>query len=226
MKFSSENSRDIEKYFHGTWIKLPVDPEAGHCDPDTLVRIEQVTKRSVIGMSDDDTRYVVYLSEDPELAFNVDYILPHKSYFLKDGYAHLLLRVPARQYKRGVCEENTHVYQMSSTGIFSKLPICAALLKGYTKKPFFESIHSFYEKGLYSAPLSPRMAISMDGRIFIDTTRVAQYDRHNNVVHTKHRLFAQNLKDVVGNDVAVQIEMAGPPPKPKKRALSETPVPF
>ena len=201
MLFSSQNCKDIERYFHGTWIKLPVDAEAGHLDPDLLIRVDRVNRDYVQGIGEDDSRYVIHLSGDPELAFNVDYILPHKSYFVHNNNACLLTRVPARQYKRGLCSENTEVYQLTSKEGFNKLEITVDLLKSYTRKPAFSTLAEVAQGGKSSFALAPRFAIALDGNIFCDTTRIGRFNPKERVIYTRHKLFETDLKKLCGDYV-------------------------
>lgn len=194
MKFSSVNSRDIEKYFHGTWVKFPVDLEAGHTDPDTLVLIDRVTKQMVSGTDEKGQRYVVYLSEDPELSYDFEYILPIKSYFSYKGEACLLSRVPARQWKKGISSENTQILLLTRYGNFNKLNLTSELLAAYTKKESFGTLDDV-AKGR-SVPLARRFAAAPDGRIFLDSTRIARMDAHQRAVFTKHRIFVGELTEI------------------------------
>lgn len=90
--------QDIRKYYENSYVKFQ---EYG----DTLFYIKRVRETEIIGVDENDDEFLLTLEED--VPFNLTYTLPHKGLFMVDGSPHLLHRVPAVQYSRGLTQQNT-----------------------------------------------------------------------------------------------------------------------
>lgn len=185
MEFKPSTWRDIERYFLGTWIKLE---ELG----DTLLSITRVREDRVTGVTDSDQDFVLELHEDQP--YNVDYVLPNRAVFQFGNRAAMIRRIPAKQYRRGLCSENTQVIFVDSGG---QVELNKQVLQAYTNKAaycsFDEAFNSKGDKRLTTA-LSPRMWASRKaGSISVDTTLVAVFDRKTNKIEVLKKQFIPEI---------------------------------
>lgn len=165
MIFIPENVSDIERYYKNTYVKFK---ECG----DTLFHIQCVDSKYVSGKKEDGTDFILYLSQDAP--YEIEYVLPHKSFFQYGNKAVLLERSPAKQYYRGLSPSNT-VMKHYANGVksveFSFDPLKAFV----TKQKFFSVMGAIQAAGMVTCVLSSRMMLSRaTNRIFIDMTPVAK----------------------------------------------------
>ena len=185
MEFKPSTWRDIERYFLGTWIKLE---ELG----DTLLSITRVREDRVTGVTDSDQDFVLELHEDQP--YNVDYVLPNRAVFQFGNRAAMIRRIPAKQYRRGLCSENTQVIFVDSGG---QVELNKRVLQAYTNKAaycsFDEAFNSKGDKRLTTA-LSPRMWASRKaGSISVDAMLVAVFDRKTNKIEVLKKQFIPEI---------------------------------
>ena len=184
MEFTSSNYQDIDRYFQGTYVKFD---EFG----DRLFFIEQVTPTAVHGRDEDGT--VFELALDNSIPYSVNYILPHKAVFQYKDNAHIMQRIPARQYRRGLCSNNCQVVNL---GTGSKVELTFSLLKAFvTKQQYFSFHKAFNAKGkLKTVALSSRMSfLRPTGGIFVDMTQVATFDYETKKITMLYKEFLPEI---------------------------------
>ncbi len=173
MQFTTDNWDDIRKYYLGSFIKLK---EHG----DLLFRIDHVDRTRVSGTVEDGREFILYMNN--ENPYEIDYVLPHKSFFQYGKDACQLFRIPARQYMRGICVQNTAVSKFSPVGERSEMgALDFPVLKAFVAKQPFHSLTTAVSKhnpdGLRSFVLTPRMAFHRSTKnLYIDFTKVATVD--------------------------------------------------
>lgn len=201
MLFKTENYDDIRKYYLGTYIKLK---EFG----DLLFRIDRVERTSVSGQVEDGREFILYMNQDDP--YEIDYVLPHKSYFQLNEDACQLYRIPARQYRRGLCVDNTRVARVSAGGKQESLgDLDFDILKAFVSKQPFVPLSKAVSKecaSLRSVVLTPRMAYHRATKsLYIDFTNVASVE--GNIIKMKHPIFkaeVQNFLNKTSDSFVVQ----------------------
>lgn len=191
MLFVPSNIEDIQRYYKSTFVKFP---ETG----DKLFYIKNVNVQKVSGTDNEGTPFELLLSED--FPYDVDYILPKKSYFQMGNYACLLQRVPAKQYSRGITENNVNIARLGSNGSTNGIPVGFEALLAYIAKPNFSSIQEALRNNNRdkSVALSPRMAFVQSTRTFyIDNIDVGRLDTKAQLLKCFSPLFAPELSAVV-----------------------------
>jgi hypothetical protein len=172
--FSSENADDIRKYYLHTYIKVKE-----HAD--LLFYIQRVDRQTVQGVTETGQEFVLYM--DDKNPYEIDYVLPHKSFFQYEKDACQLYRVPNKQYYRGLNVENTRIARLDKTG--KKVPfnqdIDFKVLKAFVSKQPFYTLSNAAGKanpnGCYSLVLTPRMVYHRALKaIYVDFTPVATVD--------------------------------------------------
>lgn len=170
MQFVPSCHDDISRYFRGTFVKFQ---EYG----DKLFYIRDVHSREISGTTEDHQEFRLYMKED--MPYNVEFLLPRKSFFQMDRHAVLLSRIPAKQYRRGICRENTSIASLDVSGMFQMEEVGFSSLRAYVNKQEFPSLNvavANKEKN-HSIALSPRMAyVSRTRTLFIDDLPVAHLD--------------------------------------------------
>ena len=187
MEFTASNWRDIEKYYHGTYLKFQ---EFG----DRLFLINNVRPAYVKGIDEDQNEFILYL--DDEHPYTVDYILPNKAVFSYRNAAFLLQRVPARQYRRGLCEENVKVVRVHDG---QTLPFSFEVLKAFVQKQKYLSLkEALASKSGTSFPLTSRISYYRKNQgIYVDTKQVAYI---SNGILLSHRLFEKEMTGLIQQD--------------------------
>jgi len=183
MEFTSSNWRDIQKYYEGTYVKFS---EFG----DKLFLISQVRPDGISGIDEDNTVFELYLSD--AAPYTVNFILPHKATFQWKDSVYLLQRIPARQYRRGLCSDNTMITNVATgTSVDVNFPA----LKAFVGKPSYSSFsNAFNTKAKTKAvALSPRMSYLRSGKILIDNRMIASFDYTSKKIIMHHKIFLPEI---------------------------------
>lgn len=190
MIFQSSNYDDIQRYYRKTFVKFV---EMG----ERLFYITHVDSTVVTGVDEDGTDFELFLSD--EHPYEVDFALPHKSFFQFGKYAVLLSRHPAKQYQRGLCEGNTQVIGLDSGGAVKKFSIGFDILKSYVAKQNFASLDEAItnKDRKNSTVLSPRFVyVPRTKTIYLDVVPVATVDTKTKQIRCHTPLFQPELKEI------------------------------
>lgn len=193
MIFSSSNHDDINRYYRNTFVKFK---ETG----DTLYYIRHVSREVVTGTDQTGTEFELWFSD--EHPYEVDYILPNKSYFQFKKRACMLMRIPARQYQRGLSAGNTRIQSMSRTGGTNVLELDFSLLMSFVSKQEFLKIDKavINKARDHSIVLSPRFAYVPDTKIiYADHIAVATVIPDEQKIVVRHPIFLPELKELASN---------------------------
>lgn len=195
MLFSSENWDDIRKYYLNTYIKIK---EAG----DELFFINRVDRAQVSGIVENGGEFVIYL--DDANPYEIDYVLPHKSYFQLDKDAVQLYRSPAKQYQRGLNTSNTKVVRLNRAGEQESLSeggLDFKVLKAFVEKQPFRTLAQAIDKNApvaNSFVLSPRMMFHRVTKgLYIDFVRVANVHTGDRTITMIHPVFTDEVKTLL-----------------------------
>ena len=193
MIFNSSNHEDISRYYRNTYVKFK---ETG----DTLYYIRNVNSEVVRGVDASGGEFELWLSD--EHPYEVDYILPSKSYFQYKKRACLLLRVPAKQYQRGLSNSNTRVNALGKTGSVNAVELTFDVLTEFVNKQAFPSLSKavLNKAKDHSVVLSPRFAYVPDMKaIFADAILVAEVNPEDKLVVVRHPIFKPELLELAAD---------------------------
>lgn len=170
MLASKNNWKDIEKYYSRTFVKFSEYPEE-------IFFIDRVTKDRVIAMDEKGEEFHILLENEYEL----EYILPQKTTFQYKDKAYILNRIPARQWKRGICKENTYLSALNTVGNLVPASLGFGHLKGFVNKAkYFDflEISNTFEHGDVrdSYAITPRLCMSRNGLMFLDGVPVGHFN--------------------------------------------------
>ncbi len=164
MFVSPDNWQDAQKYFNGCFIRVK--------ETDMLVHLNKVTMEGLFGIDENNNNIFIEFDgvTTKKVGYDLDYILPQKSFFQDKTVAKLLYRIPARMWRKGLCEENTKIESLG--GGFGKAAINFATLKAYVNRTYLPWTE--YQANL-SVALSPRFAMNSIGEIYIDKLKIGKY---------------------------------------------------
>jgi hypothetical protein len=184
MEFTSSNYKDIQKYYEGTFVKFT---EFG----DKLFYIDQVKSSHIRGRDENQIEFELYL--DDNAPYTVNYLLPHKALFQWKDSVCLLQRIPARQYKRGLCPDNTMITNVATS---TRVDVSFDSLAAFVSKPQYVSFtEAINTKGKVKAlALTSRMSFIKTGYILIDCTKIAVYDYTTRKISMIKPIFAPEIK--------------------------------
>ena len=191
MQFNSYNFEDIHRYYRHTYVKFK---ETG----DTLFYIRDVSVEAVTGTDQDGTEFKLFLNYDDP--YEVDYVLPNKSYFQFAKRACMLQRIPAKQYRRGVCADNVRITGLSKTGGLTAIEVNFESLKAFVSKQAFPSLRTvlLQKSKPLSIALSPRFAfVPEPGYLFCDQTCVAQISKKDKTIRILHNIFKPEIETLI-----------------------------
>jgi hypothetical protein len=169
MYIDKHNTADIVKYFHNTYVKFK---EEG----DKIFRIKRVNPNHVLVEDCRGEEAIIDLEE----GYHLDYVMPKKTVFQVGESSYFLSRIPARMWKKGMSVDNTQFQVLSSTGMWVPTSFDINTLESFVNKPCYfkldDAIANFTgATGLQSAALTPRISISKNGSVHIDTVMVGKY---------------------------------------------------
>lgn len=229
MKFCTDNVKDIDKYFRGTYVKFMgmsgVFSDGTECAPaEELVHsIDTIQSNVIKGKRLENGETVPYqfllYAEAVAPAPEVEFILPKKSYFNTDEGACLLSRIPARQYRRGICNDNTSIALLKGN-THTERGVDLALLDKYVRKP---QPYTFQVRDV-SYAVSRRIAVATTGAVFVDSTQVGTINYEHKRLHVLPLFmpeFLQVLRDLGQTDWTVMPPVA---PVKKKPGAVKKPV--
>lgn len=190
MKLTPSNWKDISRYYYNTYVKFK---EHG----DQLFYIQNVTAEAVTGVyNGGEDSFVVNLYEDSP--YELNYILPHKSVFQYRDKALLLYRVPARQYFRGLCSDNTRILDVVRN---NHVDFTWPVLRSYVEKQaFFTLKEAINAKKYTSMALNSRMLFNRQNTcIYVDHRSIATVvDGGKKIVVNK--AFKNDVETLVAQD--------------------------
>lgn len=188
MIFSQQNVSDIQKYYLGTIVKLPITG-------DRLQKIVEVDHNEISLVDVDGMEITIDLSEP----YEVSYPLPTRAVYQQGITAVLLARRPAQQYYRGIHEKNTSLQYLSKTGDWKLLPVTLETLQQFVDKPCYHNIEYGFDWSQYSSyAIDNVFSVCMAGTINALATPVAQFDHNQKTIHCCS-LFQSELKQLFPN---------------------------
>jgi len=189
MLFIPETAEDIIRYYKNTFVKFK---ETG----DTLFYIKQVKDSVVHGISQDGTPFELYLSSAHP--YEVDYVLPRKSYFQYGPHACLLQRVPAKQYQRGISQNNVSLNALRSNGGQADMGLDFSILMAFVSKQVFVNLDMAVNSTHTSVVLAPRFAfVPSTRKVYADFLCVGQLLTKRKHLKCFHNVFRPELEKLV-----------------------------
>ena len=190
MIFQSSNWEDISRYYRNTYVKFK---ETG----ERLFFIRRVDAYSVTGTDEDGTEFELFLGDDHP--YEVDYILPRKSFYQWGKKACLLQRIPAKQYQRGTSNGNTSITSINKAGGVGKHEVSFDSLKPYVTKQKFPALDEAIANKArnQSVVLSPCIAYAAEARaFFIDHRAIAYLDKPTRSINMTVPIFRNEMEAI------------------------------
>lgn len=188
---TSSNADDIRRYFQGTYVKFR---EFG----DTLFYIQEVNSERIWGQDENQDDFVVYLSN--QHPYSLDYVLPNRAVFQYSNRVAMLQRIPARQYRRGLSEDNTKMFFPSSGTV---LDINFTTLKKFVRKTSYRSLkEALFGKGKdKEIALNSRMWFNRNSQtLMCDVFPIGVFDRANSSFLAVPSILKQDVEALIRQD--------------------------
>lgn len=170
--FNSENRADWSARYAGTFGVLHRD-EAKGINNTEIVRIVEVQDTKVLFENVAGLMLSAYLDSGIKFEF-----IPLRTGWVTDKthWPFFIRRVPARQWKRGICFENTFIGKLYDSGVVQQhanFDLVAAIL--LDKSNFKESYQRFKDKKSKCCALNKFFALNSDSVFFLNK-RVGSHD--------------------------------------------------
>lgn len=171
MFVNSSNWEDVRKYYEKTFVKFPV------LTNDQLWFIDRVTSDLIEVRATNGDEAAIDLSK----GYEMDFVIPKKTVYQYGECAVMLSRIPARQWKKGMCKANTS-FQILTTNGWTNGSFDAGIIEGFINKPSYFSPYEAFEKfeqspELQSAALTPRISMTAKGAIYIDEVMIGKFQQ-------------------------------------------------
>lgn len=200
MELTSSNWGDIQKYYENSFVKLR---EFG----DRIFYIDKVNRDEVHFHDANDEAGVIYLHD--AAPYTLDMVLPNKAMYQMGDEAHLLQRVPARQYHRGITTSNCKISRLRSNG-YTNANLSFATLQGYASKPIYRPLEEVIGRSTGSEAISPRFAYNAANKsIYCDTKVVAVVDKVKREIKAHALLLAELKRFLLRDDSKITYKLVG-----------------
>lgn len=183
MIFNKANYNDIVKYYSDNIIKLSVTG-------DRLWQIISIRKEEVSLIDVDGMEIYIDMSED----YQVDFPLPKRAVYQHGSCAALLQRKPAKQYNRGIHNQNTQIKQLGKSS-WGSLPISLNTLQQFVDKPAYQDPDNL-DPVYNSWAVSPVFSISGDKSLFALDKKIGCISLENKTVELVFDFFKSEVKEV------------------------------
>lgn len=190
MQFTFSNRDDIRRYFRGTFVKFQ---EFG----DVLFYINDVMGDAVHGVDENGDDFVLHLHDSRP--YQVDFILPHKAVYQHGRDVAIIQRNPARQYRRGICEDNITIRRLISGNL---MEVSFDNLKVFVNKPNYRSLREaiYGKNSLYSVAVTPRFAFDKRSSVlWLMNKQIAIYNRETKTFEGSP-LFKEDIQELIAQD--------------------------
>lgn len=158
MIINSKNWEDVKRYYNHTYIKLK---ETG----DQIWYVKSVEPNMIYLQASNGEDAGL----DLNIGYEIEYVIPGRAAFQYGNNALALVRIPSKQYYRGLHPENTSFRQLSGTGRWLARTINFDTIQGFVNKPIYYSISDILnlhqQENFESFALSPNICLASNGVI-------------------------------------------------------------
>ena len=194
MKWTPQNTEDIKRYYKDSILRF---------DGNKILKLTAVDTEELTLIDKNGNEEFIYLNEDYPFEFNTN--LPHKSIFAYKKTVAYLYRIPARQYKRGICGDNCKflVYELGSLSWKGTIDTWG-LVEAYTDKqdwvPLSLAVKNATSKGVISA-VTNRFSVAPN-YIYCDNVMIGVVDSPSSI--TVKSLFKPEFMALnINNDITI-----------------------
>jgi hypothetical protein len=204
MIFTNDNVNDIRRYYQGSYVKFrDLGDVICHIENVGINTVEGERVICVTGTTSTNDLFTIPLWHDQP--YEVEYVLPKKGFFLYKDKLHQLRRVPARQYSRGICMDNTSIVRIERNGTYAGADLTAEILQAYVNKPDIKFPSLADLKKTTPILLSRRIAITpATGRVLVDMNTVGE--THGESVRVDALFYPELSSLLKGSDIKVEVK--------------------
>jgi len=189
MYVNQDNWEDCKKYYEHTFTKFK---ETG----DTIFYINKVTPDDIVAVDINKNEVGIDLT----VGYNLEYVIPRKTVYQYGSRAYMISRIPAKQWKKGMCSSNTQIHYLDDQWMLTEFDMNK--IEGFVNKPSYltsaQGIPKLLNGECVSIALSPRFSMNNTGYVYLDSCIVGEYSFSNNVLKGK-KIFAPEFKTLFPN---------------------------
>jgi len=178
MIFNKTNLSDIKKYYSNNIVKFAQTE-------DRLWQIVNIGSEEIKCVDVDGFELYINLNED----YEVDFPLPGRVVYQHGAQAALLCRKPAKQYNRGISEQNTCILTCSSTGSWHPISLDIYRLQQFVDKPAYQDINNVVWEETNSVALNKHYSVCKAGMLFALNKRIGDVSFNAKQIKLKHQMF-------------------------------------
>ena len=186
MFVNTDNWEDCRKYYEHTFTKFK---ETG----DTIFYIQKVSPDDILAKDINGNEVGIYLDS----GYNLDFVLPRKTVYQYGAHAAILQRIPAKQWKKGMCAGNTQT--LVACPEWMPISFDIKIIEGFVNKPSYisskDAVPRLIDGTLTSAALSPRFSMNNNGDVFLDTVVVGTMSFDQGIVKAK-KIVEKEIKEL------------------------------
>ncbi len=173
MEINPDNIEDAKRYYDKTYVKFREQGDILYY----INTIRQTEDKGEIYFKDKDNKEgILYVSK--EYPYNIDFILPHKSMYQLGKYCYCLSRTPAKQFHRGISQNNCSIKALSGGDGWQTMGLDFKILEGFVNKPTFKSLQDAVVSKNVSEALSPRFAYNLyNHTLWCDWKSIGKIDK-------------------------------------------------
>lgn len=191
MQLYSDDYQDISKYYKHTYVKLP---QFG----DKIFFVQSIQRERVELIDEEAHLFHIELAEVGEPAFSLEYVLPHRAVFGYKGSVVLLTRIPARQFRRGCCTDNTKIMDLF-TG--RGLEVNFTTLQAFVNKPNYfslrEALYQEFPKTMVGVAITDRFSFHRNTQaLYVDHQHIATFVRERGQFEVHRPIFLPEIRNL------------------------------
>lgn len=179
MKAYYGNTKDVQKYYGGTYVIIP------EISTQHVMLLKEASTKGIVCQDSRDNSYGLISFED---GFEYELQSPlatRKAWFMHEGNAYLISRIPARMWKKGISSENTQIARLTSTNDFAGVSINPKILNAFLQA----TANPQLPKPKEMVTLSPEWAFNgHSNNLFLWDTVIGKYARRTNELFVPREL--------------------------------------
>ena len=182
-EYTREGWRDFNQRYSDTfgWFEGSNGP--------VLVRLDSVSETTLRFSDSNGMGYTANVDRGNTFSF----IPVIKGCYMYNGDVVVVERKPARQWKRGICVDNTTIRNLNGDHYDVDFPILRELFSGNPDN----SVARYKQEGILPVLLDNQFSVGKGLGIYLYTSLIGELDPVNKIVILEEELFKQEMQDLV-----------------------------
>lgn len=188
MKANASNIKDVSKYYERTYIIVP------EISPKHVMLLSSVSNKGMVLRDSRDNQQGL-ISFDGGFEYEIQSPLTtRKAWFMHDNHAYLISRIPARMWRKGISQENTAIFRLTTTNEFVGCSVSDGLLNAFLQYKPSPQIPPAPSMQVFSKEWAFNGKTNM---LFLWNTPVARWSRRTNELFVPKELKELTMPQVM-----------------------------